>query len=119
VTASDSRQYQRAKYLVRRYCGTPEGQAAARWLAARHAKFLAARGPVQTKEDRLRLARERYHRNPKPTNDRNNRRYRGLSPEQRLVRRKRANARLRERFLEDSEFYKRRHAAKALAILRK
>ncbi len=119
MTASDRQTYHRNKYLVRAYPGTPEGMQAARWLAARHAQFLAARGPVQTKEDRLRLARERYHRNPKPTNDRNNRRYHGLSPEQRQGRRKRANARLRERFLEDSEFYKRRHAAKARAILRK
>lgn len=115
MTVSDSRKYHRAKYLVRAYPGTTEGMQAARWLADRHAKFLAQRGPIQTPADRLRLARERYHRNPKPTNDRNNRRYHALTPDQRQVRRKRANARLRERFDADPDFHKRRYAAKARA----
>ena len=63
VTLSDSRQYQRAEHLVRRYPGTPEGNAAARRLQARHEARMTQQGPPKTREDWNCLARERYHRN--------------------------------------------------------
>ena len=110
MTTSDSRAYQRAKYLVRAYPGTPEGMTAARWLAARHAAFLAQRGPVQTQEDRNRIQREKYRRNPAPKLARNLAWYFSLTNDRMVIRRKRANARLRERYEQDPYFHKRRHA---------
>ena len=110
MTASDIRQYQRAKYLVRAYPGTPEGNTARLWLQARHEARMAQQGPPQTREERNQRTRERYHRNPKPVNERNMRNYFNLTPAQMDARRKRANARLRERWKTEEGFRPRKLA---------
>jgi len=110
VTVSDRQEYHRAKYLVRAYPGTPEGMQAARWLAARHAAFLAQRGPVQTQADRNRIQREKYRRNPGPKKARNLEWYFSLTPEQMEVRRKIARDRLRDRWENEAGFRPRKLA---------
>ena len=107
MTVSDRQAYHRNKYLVRAYPGTPEGMTAARWLSARHAAFLAQRGPVQTQADRNRIQREKYRRNPAPKLARNLAWYFALTEDRMQIRRKIARDRLRERYRNEDGFHAR------------